>query len=68
MSTQAEGGHDGITTAGPDNKFDGVGAHPEVDNCSPDNIKANIRIRMPWQQGEGAAPASGFALGANRPD
>ena len=55
-------------TAPESNKYDGVGAHPEVDGTTDQDIKANIRIRQPWQQGESAAPSSGFALGPNRPD
>ena len=68
MSTYAEGGHDGVTAAGPDNKYDGVSAHPEVDGCTEQDIKSGIRITMPWKTGTTAAPASGFALGANTPD
>lgn len=68
MSTQAEGGHDGVTAAGPDNKFDGAGAHPEVDGCTDQDIKANIRIRQSWMQGEGAAPTTRFVLGDGVPD
>lgn len=63
MANQAEGGHDGITTAGPDNKFDGAGAHPEVDNKTSEDIGANIRIEMPWKTGEGAPGASKWVLG-----
>lgn len=67
MATTAEGQHDGITTTGPDNKFDGVGPHPEVDGCTDMNIAADIRIRQGWMTGGGAPAASGFALG-NIPD
>jgi hypothetical protein len=68
MSTNAEGGSDGIKASGPDNTYDGADAHPEVDGCTDQDIKANIRITQSWKTGEGAAPSSGFALGANRPD
>lgn len=68
MSTQAEGGTPGINAGGPDNCFDGAGAHPEVDATTPQDIGANIRIRQSWQTGEGAPESSGFALGTDRPD
>ena len=63
-----EGGTVGVNAAGPSNKYDGVGSHPEVDNCTDQDIKANIRITMPWKTGQGAPAADGFALGTNRPD
>ena len=64
MAGYAEGGLNGVTAAGPDNKYDGVGAHPEVDGCTDQDIKANIRITMPWKTGETGSASSGFALGS----
>jgi len=66
LSTQAEGGHDGVTAAGPDNKYDGVYPCSEMDGNT--DTSAPSRIRQSWQTGEGAPASSGFALGANRPD
>ena len=64
----AEGGINGVTAAGPDNKYDGVGAHPEVDNCEGmADVRSGLRITQPWKTGEGATPSSQFALG-NVPD
>jgi len=68
MATNAEGGRDGITAQGPSNTYDGAGAHPEVDGCIEQDVKANIRISYSWKTGEGAPASSGFALGQNRPD
>lgn len=64
-----EGFADGVQpNAGPVNKFDGVGAHPEVDNCTNyGDIKSGLRFQQPWQTGQGAPASSGFALG-NIPD
>lgn len=62
-----DGDIDDYAGGNQDNKHDGVGAHPEIDGVTEMNIKADIRITQPWKLGEGAAPASGFALGANRP-
>lgn len=68
MATTAEGQHDGVQpAAGPNSKFDGVGAHPEVDGCTDIQFTAG-RIRQPWQTGESAPASSGFALGTDRPD
>lgn len=66
MASTAEGQIDGVTAAGPTNKFDGVSAHPEIDNCSDLTFNAG-RIRQSWQTGQGAPASSGFALG-NVPD
>lgn len=69
MSTTAEGQHDGVTPAGPDNKFDGCTAAAGVDNRGPEqDVKQGLRITMPWKVGQDAPAASGFALGANQPD
>ena len=68
MASNAEGGHDGVTAAGPDNKYDGVYPCENMDGQTAQDIKAGLRISQPWKLGQGAAPASGFALGANRPD
>lgn len=46
-----------------DNKYDGVGAHPEVDGVTMQDIKAGIRIEYPWKTGTGAPASSGYALG-----
>jgi hypothetical protein len=67
MATTAEGQHDGIQpSAGPTNKFDGVSAHPEVDNKTAATFNTGEH-RQPWQTGQGAPASSGFALG-NVPD
>ena len=65
--TTAEGQHDGIQPhAGPDNKFDGVSAHPEVDGKTEMTMDAGTH-EMPWMTGQGAPASSGFVLG-NVPD
>lgn len=68
MATNAEGGSDGIVASGPDNKYDGVYPCSEMDGNTDQDVKASLRSRQSWKQGEGAPASSGFALGANRPD
>lgn len=55
---------EGQNAGDPTNKYDGAGAHPEVDGCTDQDATAGLRIRQSWQTGEGAAPSSGFALGS----
>lgn len=68
MAGYAEGGIDGVTAAGPTNTYDGVYPCENMDGQTDQDIKSGLRITYPWKTGEGAAPSSGFALGANRPD
>lgn len=68
MASTAEGQHDGVTTAGPENTFTGASAHPEVTNTNGMSFQVG-GLRQPWQAGNvSTAPPSGFALGPNRPD
>jgi hypothetical protein len=52
----------------PANKYDGLQPRSDVDGNTSQDVKAGLRIRQGWQQGTGAPPSSGFALGPNRPD
>lgn len=68
MASTAEGQADGIQpNAGPNSKFDGVSAHPEVDGCSSLAFDLGPH-RQPWQTGNTSTSNSpNFVLG-NIPD
>jgi hypothetical protein len=51
-----------------DNKYNGVQPLSSLDGNTDQDVKANLRIRQSWQEGEGAPPTSTFVLGKDRPD